>query len=458
MGASGPGGGNGAHGENSPGGPVPERHLRAVDGQASDRQVSGRRTGDAADVPGAATRHNDQAPTSTAHPASTVHPATASPVLDTDDQRRLRSAYRGALWVGLLIPLLITAAAVTTTLIWLPRLPDPAATHWSGGDGPDGFGPGWTFPLIGALLGIVIPGSLWAFARFGARGASRPRWSAMQRGLVAFGLGATVSMQGLLLTCVGVQLDVPDARDAPGVDAQVALSFIAWVVATVLGWFAQPKVRLERDSEPAAAPLELGAEERAVWVRDARGSGVFIAVMIGTLLLMSAAAVWTWTLGSEVWWVNALLAVFVAAAGLTCCAFRVRADARGLEVRAVVGWPVFRVPADDIESVTATRIAPLADFGGWGLRWAPGRVGVVLSAGEGIMVRRRDGGVFAVTVDDADTGAALLAAAAARSHESADGGSIGAPDGRTDPDPHLSAQRPDRAEQPQHPAPTPREN
>lgn len=35
-----------------------------------------------------------------------------------------------------------------------------------------------------------------------------------------------------------------------------------------------------------------------------------------------------------------------------------------------------------------------------------------MRAGEGIVVIRRDGRVFAVTVDDAETGAALLAAIA----------------------------------------------
>jgi hypothetical protein len=55
-------------------------------------------------------------------------------------------------------------------------------------------------------------------------------------------------------------------------------------------------------------------------------------------------------------------------------------------------------------------VNPLAEFGGWGWRWgADGRVGVVLRAGEGIQVTRTNGKRFVVTVDDAQTGASVLA-------------------------------------------------
>ena len=65
----------------------------------------------------------------------------------------------------------------------------------------------------------------------------------------------------------------------------------------------------------------------------------------------------------------------------------------------------------DIESVKMVQVEPLAEFGGWGWRWTPeGGLGVVARAGEGILVVLRDGRRFTVTVDDAETGAALLAA------------------------------------------------
>ena len=64
-----------------------------------------------------------------------------------------------------------------------------------------------------------------------------------------------------------------------------------------------------------------------------------------------------------------------------------------------------------IDRVEAVQVNPMGEFGGWGLRWAPGGgFGVVLRSGPGIRVRRTGGKVFTVTVDDAATGAALLEA------------------------------------------------
>ena len=57
----------------------------------------------------------------------------------------------------------------------------------------------------------------------------------------------------------------------------------------------------------------------------------------------------------------------------------------------------------------------MGEFGGWGLRWAPGGgFGVVLRSGPGIRITRTNGKTFSVTVDDAEAGAALLTALAAR--------------------------------------------
>ena len=61
------------------------------------------------------------------------------------------------------------------------------------------------------------------------------------------------------------------------------------------------------------------------------------------------------------------------------------------------------------------RVDPAAEFGGWGFRLGlDGRFGIVLHAGEAIQVERRHGRPLVVTVDDAQTGAGLLAALVAR--------------------------------------------
>lgn len=56
-------------------------------------------------------------------------------------------------------------------------------------------------------------------------------------------------------------------------------------------------------------------------------------------------------------------------------------------------------------------VNPMGDFGGWGLRLSvDGRVGVVLRTGEALQITRRKGRPFVVTVDDAETAAAVLSA------------------------------------------------
>jgi hypothetical protein len=91
---------------------------------------------------------------------------------------------------------------------------------------------------------------------------------------------------------------------------------------------------------------------------------------------------------------------------------RVSVDARGLRIRyGVLPWPVTSVPLDDIRRAERIDLAPL-EWGGWGYRGsrkAFRRAAVVLRSGDAIKLQLTDGREFAVTVDDAATGAALLA-------------------------------------------------
>ena len=91
---------------------------------------------------------------------------------------------------------------------------------------------------------------------------------------------------------------------------------------------------------------------------------------------------------------------------------RVSVDTQGLRIRyGVLPWPVTSVPLDHIRRAERIDLAPL-QWGGWGYRGsrkAFGRAAVVLRSGDAIKLQLTDGSEFAVTVDDAATGAALLA-------------------------------------------------
>jgi len=82
---------------------------------------------------------------------------------------------------------------------------------------------------------------------------------------------------------------------------------------------------------------------------------------------------------------------------LLTTSWRVRVDENGLVVRGVMGWPVYRVPVSEIEKAGATEVYPGADFGGWGLRWAPNkRFGIITRGGPALEVVRQDAQVRAL--------------------------------------------------------------
>ncbi|QIM16697.1 hypothetical protein G7067_10230 [Leucobacter insecticola] len=182
----------------------------------------------------------------------------------------------------------------------------------------------------------------------------------------------------------------------------------------LLAFLLQPRVRIERPRDEDSAPLSLGDTERAAWLGGVGPSGVYLWVVGGTLLLLLGTAVMVLLQDGVGGLVLLILFVVMTSLLATCSWFRVRIDDTGIEARSTLGWPRFHVPAADIERVAVAQISPFSEFGGWGLRWVPGGFGLVMRTGEGIVVTRKGGRSFTVTIDDAETGAALLAAAADR--------------------------------------------
>src|SRR6201987_5696337 len=124
-------------------------------------------------------------------------------------------------------------------------------------------------------------------------------------------------------------------------------------------------------------------------------------IAIGVILVVSARSL-----------VGALPAALLLLVYLAFGWIKVTVDVRGLQIRyGVLPRPVTSVPLDDIRRAERIDLAPL-QWGGWGYRGsrkAFGRAAVVLRRGDAIKLQLTDGSEFAVTVDDAATGAALLA-------------------------------------------------
>jgi hypothetical protein len=94
-------------------------------------------------------------------------------------------------------------------------------------------------------------------------------------------------------------------------------------------------------------------------------------------------------------------ALFVAIAVVVLSRVSLRVDASGVRIGFAPGVRI------RVRQASAEDIWPLA-WGGWGYRVRSGRRALVLRGGPGLVLDLRDGGRFAVTVDDPETPAALL--------------------------------------------------
>lgn len=335
------------------------------------------------------------------------------------EKREFAFAKRAARWVGVYVPLGLTVIAVVILMIWLPRLPDPIATHWGFGSRPDGFGPVWANIGISAGVGLGMVALFAATPYFERMKPGAAMWGWTHRFMAATSLATVTLIQLAAVVTAYVQLDLLDARTAPPIDVVMLVIGAIAVGAGLLGWFAQPKLTVAAHSEGAAVrAMPLAPNTRAVWfgtVKPGRAALWLFGATIGmSLFFVLLELVIVPSIDRAFAWGLCGVLVLVTALMVTNLWFRVRIDARGLEARAPFGWPVYRVPADDIAGVAVAQIQPFSEYGGWGVRVAPDRFGIVLRQGEGVVIRRHSRSrTFAITLDDAQTAASLLVAISA---------------------------------------------
>jgi hypothetical protein len=304
------------------------------------------------------------------------------------------------------VPAAVLLVGVGVVLDWLPSLPDPVAVHWNAAGQPDGFGSvaANLFLLVG-IVGLFV--AIVTAAAVAMPASVAP--SRVPRLLVATSVWLAVFLTGVIVGSMGMQRGLDHAGGAASVVPVLLGGFVAGIVLAVPVWFAAPQpALLDPDADPAPPAMTLSPGERAAWSQRVRPSNKawLIAVPILGLVIASTAA-GVASDSSALWWA-ALPTALIVLIVVSCLFWRVRVDARGLSVTGIAGLPKFSIPLDDIAAVRSTDVSPLAEFGGFGVRWGSGRVGVIVRAGEALEVQRSSGRSFVVTVDDAATGAALL--------------------------------------------------
>lgn len=311
--------------------------------------------------------------------------------------------------VTLLIPAVLTIAAISVVLAIAPTLPDPVAIHWNAAGAPDGFAPLWAVIVITVLTGFALPAGMGLASVPGLKAGDQ---GGTYRFFGALAVGLSVLMTVLSAWSLVVQRGLIDAGLAPTLTPAVLASSLLAVVAGLAGWFIQPaSPALPKRAQPAE-PLALGVQEEAVWVRTTSVPVLALGILaIGTVaLLLGTIAAWLLPTDPVLpWSLTGTLVILLVAVSVTS-AFRVRANRHGLTVTSLVGLPRLRVPIEEIASVGVVQVNPAGEFGGVGLRVAPGRFGVVVRRGEAISVTRLTGRQFVVTVDDAETAVAVLSA------------------------------------------------
>jgi DNA-binding transcriptional regulator YhcF (GntR family) len=307
-----------------------------------------------------------------------------------------RAALIATIWVPLAIVVASEAVVIGVGGTGSPRL----IVHW--GAGGDRYGPWWTYAILVAAIGLPVIALIGFFIARSTRMAGMNAW--MPAIAMAITVFHTVGMG------VGsVVLNRSPLAPALPLGGGVALA----VAAGLLTWWLLPREAAVTASVEAADTMPVrhgevvawtGKVELAPWFLTLIAVVAAVLVVLGVLLFL--------TLGWHVWPIFLAPALMLTAL-LTTAQFVVTAGPRGFVVRSTLGWPRLSVPACDLAAARVVQVDPMADFGGWGIRWVigprgKGRWGIATRSGPGVEVIRRDGRSIVVTVDDAGTAAAVL--------------------------------------------------
>ncbi|MFF5017037.1 DUF1648 domain-containing protein [Streptomyces sp. NPDC001165] len=324
-----------------------------------------------------------------------------------------RRAERGARWgTGVWA---VGTAALIVALPWAAggRLPDRLGTHWGAGrNTPDGSMPLWAASLFPGLIWLALTAIAFVVRWRAGDTARRTTRTCTAAAL----LSAGILLSGAQASVVRANLDHSDWHQARQPTAWITATLtVAAVAAGVFGWLVNARATV---SSSAAAPgpspsgpvQEILPGQRPVWV--SRITNPWLSLLAAVAGLVAVAALVALVSGLAA--AGPLWAVFIPFAltslAVACCStVQARASERGLEVAfGPLGRPARRWSAEGIESARAEDRTP-ARVGGWGYRLSSLGTTVMLRSGECLVIRTRGKGTeFAVSVDDAERGAALL--------------------------------------------------
>jgi len=301
---------------------------------------------------------------------------------------------------------IVVAAVIAWPVIaFHDRLPDPMASHWDLHGRADGSVSPTRFAVITVAVWLVICVLAGANAIRSTLRVRRVRSTYfMVWGFVA---GVLITLQWM---AVWANLDRPDWTQArsitwAGAGIDIAGGIVLGALGVLIGRFGPDE---SLPSSPELPSLDLKPGERTVWVSTARnhalitvGSGILtLGVVVIALIVTISPQEKAVPYGVILLVVGLLFLVWVRV--------RVTVDEGGVGIALGVGWPRWNIPLADITGAWAENREAMA-YGGWGYRgFSRGAPVVMVRSGVCLVVERSNGRTFAVSVDDAANGAALL--------------------------------------------------
>ena len=184
------------------------------------------------------------------------------------------------------------------------------------------------------------------------------------------------------------------------------------------GWLGALAARPGPDEPPrssgtATETIRLRPGQRAVWVSSVRngwltgigGSLVAAGVGFAAVALLS---------GIDALWPHAVIMTVVGLVALTFSSARAQITEDGLRISyGPLRRPRKHIPIERVQRAWSEERFP-HQVGGWGIRGLPGAATVMIRGGECLVVGYVSGGRFAISIDDAERGAALLNALVAK--------------------------------------------
>ena len=301
-------------------------------------------------------------------------------------------------WCAVVLGSLGLLGLVAAAVMWpvTDRLPPQVASHW-GTDGVDNV-QSLTGYLSSAALVLLGTSTLLAILAWRAPMAVRRVLGAVQSGM-AWLIG-TMMIGGLL-----GQLDLTDPYRAPDPGVWIAIGLLPAAVVAAVAWRLLPAHEPSAQAPPAvptqAARVAQRPNEQLTWLgHTPLSAGLMVAV--GAVMVLAVALGWR----ASPW--AALLPAAIGMGVLWMCRATVVVDRQGLRVRSG-GWVTWLcIPLDRVRVAEVDQVRPLAQFGGYGLRWGRRGRGFVTRGGAAVRVDTADGDSTWVSVDDAAQAAATL--------------------------------------------------